>query len=333
MEERSLARRKGIPCVYANSFPKASTNVIAAVTVVSRSRVLLVSNQQTRCQLSLMRGFIRRLGVYVWHTTVCMAVLGLVLSMFWAVSYALSVHHRRQAEQMLRQLGALEPGATSFRTVRRIAKDSGGKEYCTEESCRYDFDNSFNFSDSWPQRALGRTEWDYFGLRPWRVSAVIRKKNTEPANLQFTIMVGRGRGWLMNEGLFSGNMWGWLVVSVTADPGRFEQRLKLEKEYDSQHSLATGDRTKVWSDGVIVIKPNVDTPGGGQALDVYLSPSAPPESRKLAFDLNLRCATAMSPCSELCQLAPSAWRSYVQFTKSNGWSVGEPTDCAANSQQ
>jgi hypothetical protein len=218
------------------------------------------------------------------------------------------------------------------RRVRQIAKDSGGKEYCTEDLCRYDFDNTSQFGDSWPQRVFGRTEWDYFGLRPWRASVVIWKRNTEPTDLQFSITVGRGRGWLMNQGLFSGSMWAWLAVSVTADSGRFQQQLRLEKEYDSQRAIATGNQIEAGSDGVIVIKPSFDIPGGGQALEVYLSPSAPPDSRKLAFDFNLRCATAMSACSELCQLAPSAWRSYVQFTKSNGWSVGDPRDCAANNQ-
>jgi hypothetical protein len=280
-----------------------------------------------------MRVLIRRIGVYVRHAAVFVAVIVLVLSMFWAVSYALSVHRRREAERVMQQLAALKPGATCLPALRRIAKDHGGKEHCTEEWCRYDFDNTSNFSDAWPQRVLGRTEWDYFGLRPWRLSVGAWKKNAELADLQFTITLGRGRGWLMNEGLFSGNMWGWLVVSVTADSGRFEQQLKLEKEYDSQHAIATGDQINAGSAGIIVIKPNLDIPGGGQALDVYLSPSAPPETKKLAFDLNLRCATSMSPCSELCQLAPSAWRSYAQFTKSNGWSVDEPTECTANSQQ
>ena len=264
---------------------------------------------------------------------VCMAVLGLILSAFWAVSYTLSVHQRRQAVRLLQQLAALQPGATGFRTVQQIARDSGGREHCTGDSCSYDFENSFAFTNSGTLRVLRRTEWDYFGLRPWQITAHVGTKGSEVTGMEFAAFVGRGQGWLYHEGLFSGSMWSWLAVSVTADSGRFEQQLRLEKEYDRQYAIRTGDQIKAGSDGIIVIKPNLNTPGGGQALEVYLSPSAPPESRKLAFDLNLRCATAMSPCSELCQLAPSAWRSYVHFTKSNGWWVGEPTDCAAANHQ
>jgi hypothetical protein len=279
--------------------------------------------------LSLVKTFICRAGVYVWHTIVCVAVLGLLLSVFWAVSYSLSVHHRRQAERMLRQLAALQPGATDYRTVQRIARDSGGKEYCTDEFCRYDFDNSFPFTGSWPQRVLRRTEWDYFGLRPWQVSALIIKRGSQTTEVGFSVIVGRGRGWLVNEGLFSGNMWAWRMASVTINSERFGQLLGLEKERDHESAIGNGRLLEAGSDGIIMIKPSFDIVGGGEALQVYLSPDAPPASRRIAFDLNLRCATTMSPCSELCQLAPSAWRSYVQFAKSEGSSVGEPTDCTA----
>ena len=280
-----------------------------------------------------MRTLIRRAGIYVWHTIVCVAVLGLILSMFWAVSYGLSVHHRRRAERLLQQLAALQPGATGFRMVRQIAQESGGRERCTADSCTYDFDNSFAFTNSGPLRVLRRTEWDYLGLRPWQITAHVGTKGSELTGMGFAAFVGRGQGWLYHEGLFSWSMWAWLAVSVTADSGRFEQQLRLEKEYERRNAIRPDDQIEAGSGGTIVIKPNLTTPGGGEALEVYLSQSAPPESRKLAFDLNLRCATAMSPCSELCQLAPSAWRSYVRFTKSNGWWVGEPTDCAVAHHQ
>jgi hypothetical protein len=283
--------------------------------------------------LSLMRIFIRRSGVYVWHTIVCMAVLALALSMFWAVSYALSVHHRRQAERMLQQLAALQPGASLFRTAQKIAKDSGGREYCTEQLCRYDFNDSFMFADSLLPRVLRRTEWDYLGLRPWWVYVLITKGSPEPTNVEIIAGVGRGRGWLINEGPLSGNMWASLMVSVTINSKRLEQVLKSGRETIGEEAIRTGRQLEEGSDGIIVKKPSFDTPGGGEALEVYLSPDAPPPSRRAAFDLNLRCATAMSPCTELCQLSPSAWRSYFQFIKSEGMSVGEPTDCAAANHQ
>jgi len=286
-----------------------------------------------RCQFSLMRAFIRRAGVYVWHTIVCVAVVGLILSVFWAVSYALSVHHRRQAERLLQELAALRPRVTGFRTAQQIAHDFGGSEVCISDLCSYDFDDSFAFPNSGPPGVLRRTEWGYLGLRPWRVAAHIETKNSQLTDVEFMAGVGRGQGWLYNQGLFSGNMWATLMTSVTINAGRFEQRLRLQRESSREDTAGTGHQIEAGSGGVILIKPSFDTPGGGEALEVYLSPDAPTESRRVAFDLNLRCATTMLPCTELCELAPSAWRAYSQFLKSNGWSVGEPTDCAAANRQ
>jgi hypothetical protein len=280
-----------------------------------------------------MRAFIGRAGIYVWHTIVSVAVAGLILSVFWTVSYTLSVHHRRQAERLLQQLAALQPGVTGFRTAQKIARDLGGSEQCSGDSCRYDFDNSFAVPKSGTLGALRRTEWDYLGLRPWRVTARIETKNSELTDVEFMAGVGRGRGWLYNEGLFSGNMWATLMTSVTVNAGRFEQRLRLEREGTRENTIRTGHHIEAGSGGIILIKPSFDTPGGGEALEVYLSPDALPESRRVAFDLNLRCATTVSPCTELCEIAPSAWRLYSEFLRSNGWSGGEPTGCAAESHK
>jgi hypothetical protein len=256
-----------------------------------------------------------------------MAVLGLILGMFWAVSYALSIHHRRHAGRLLRQLATVQPGATGFRTVQQIAQDFGGKKQCAGDLCSFVFDDRFMFMDSGPPRVL-RTEWDYLGLRPWRVTAVINQRNSEPTDLEITALIGRGRGGLYHEGLFSGNMWAWRMVSVSINSERFEYRLKGEKENDPEYAIEAG------SDGIIVVKPNFDIPGGGEALNVYLSPAAPSASKRVAFDLNLRCATAMSACTDLCQLAPSAWHINAHhIMKSNGWSIVEPKDCAAANHQ
>lgn len=277
--------------------------------------------------------FIRKVGTYVWHAAICIAVLTLAIVVFWAVSYIVSVHHRRKAERLLQQLAELQPGTTDVHMVQRIARESGGRAHCTGDLCSYDFENSFAFTNSGPLRVFRRTEWDYFGLRPWQVTAQIRMNGDKLTGTEFGAFVGRGQGWLYHEGPFSGSMWAWLAVSVMVDSGRFEQSLGFEKETVRKEAIRTGRQIEAGSGGIIVVKPNLDTPGGGEALEVYLSPSAPPGSRKDAFDLNLRCASTMQPCTELCQLATSAWHSYTQFMKSNGWAVAEPMDCAAANHQ
>jgi hypothetical protein len=258
-----------------------------------------------------------------------MAALALVLSVFWAISYVLSIHHRRQAEQMLQQLSALQPGATDFHTVQRIAKGSGGREYCTDELCRYDFDN-----DLWPRRVFGwqrwRTEWDYFGLRPWQVSVYILKRTSGLTDMWVLAFVGRGRGWLENEGFFSGSSWASWEVSIRTSAVEFDHAFGREKEEVLSYGRRTADQIEATSNGIVV-----DTPPQkrGEVLLVYLSPKASSNIRSAAFDLNLRCATTISPCTQLCQIAPSAWHSYVQFYESNGLTVGQTTDCAAGNHR
>jgi len=275
-----------------------------------------------------MGPFIRRAGVYVWHAIVCIAVLGLVLMVFWAASYAISVHHRDQAELLLQQLARLHPGASDFSAVQQISMDFGGAPHCASDVCSYDFEQGFAFSDSGPRRVFRRTEWDYFGLRPWQLIAHINTKNRELTDTSFRVLVGRGRGWLYNEGMLSGSMWAWLMVSVRSNAEAFEQNVKFEKKRAGIQEIETSNQLLAGSNGIIVGKPTLDTPGSGEMLTANLSPDAPPESKRMAFDVNLRCTTSMSPCTELCQLFPSAWQSYSQFQKSKGWYVEEPTVCS-----
>jgi len=253
----------------------------------------------------------------------CAAALALVIAVLWAVSYSVSVHNRHQAERLLQHLADLQQNGVSSTPIKQIAKDSGGTEHCVNDSCTYDFDYGSAFSSSRAQWVLRRTEWDYVGLRPWRVTAQIRASSGKLTDIKFRTFVGRGRGWLYNDGLVAGNMWAWLMVNVSSSTDQFDQAVRREREY----LKSVGHQIEPGNDGIMVGKPNVDTPGSGEALMVDLSPGAPPEGRRAAFDVNLRCATTMSPCTDLCQLAPSAWRSYVQFQKSNGWSVGEPSEC------
>lgn len=108
---------------------------------------------------------------------------------------------------------------------------------------------------------------------------------------------------------------GLVNVSVRSNPELFEQEARLETESAKAQAIKTGHRVAAGDQGILVSKPNLDTPGSGEVLAVNLLPGAPPESRRIAFNLNLRCATAMSPCTELCQLTPSAWKLYSRISE------------------
>jgi len=274
-----------------------------------------------------MRALIRRAGVYVWHTLVCLSALAFVLSLFWSISYILSIRQRRQAEQMLHQLAALPLGTTDFSTIQRIARNSGGREDCTVEPCRYDFDDRFMFADSWLPRVLRRTEWDYVGLRPWQLSVFIRKRTDGLADIDVIALVGRGRGWLENEGLLSGNEWALWEVFLNTSAKGFDDAFEREEKDILNYGIRTREQIKQSVGGLIVSQPQPGSKGAGEVLYLHLSPNALPDIRNVAFNLNLHCATAISPCRHLCQVAPAAWHEYVRFLQSNGLSVGQTPEC------
>jgi hypothetical protein len=154
---------------------------------------------------------------------------------------------------------------------------------------------------------LGRTEWDYFGLRPWLVSAVIRKTNNEPTDVYLTAAVGWNRGF---------DMWSWRVVNVTTlSASGFEDRSTDQERYSVTESERQIRLAQDRSYGVLLVRPSLDTPGGGEALSVYLSSAAPAASRRAAFNINLRCATSRVPCAEMFQLVPSLRPFYERTLK------------------
>ena len=264
----------------------------------------------------------RRAGVYLWHSVVCLATLALVLAAFWAVSFARSVYQVRDAERLLSELRSVPVGAAGFARVQQLANNFGAVKHCSNDSCRYNFENGFGYTDTGVMVMLRRTEWDYFRLRPWKITAVIQTANGEVTDIELLAVVGHGRGRLYNQGFLLGNMWAWSAVSVVVNSGRFDSRVSLAKRTNRESGTGTGNQIEPGADGILVQKPAFDTPGGGQILDVYLSP-ATLDNRAVGFNVNLRCATAVLPCMELCQLAPSAWHWYSQYQKSNGWWVEE----------
>jgi len=256
---------------------------------------------------------------------ICALALAFAVTLFWALAYSVSIHRRHQAERLLQQLSSLQQNGASSVNIKQIAKASGGKEHCANDSCTYDFEYGSAFSSSRTPQVFRRTEWDYLALRPWQVTAQIRTSNGNLTDLYVLAGVGRGRGWLYNEGLFAGNMWAWMIVNISCDPRQFDERIKQEREYLESQSVRRN--VDPGNNGIFVGKPNVDGPGSGDALWVNLSPGAPPESRIAGFDVNLRCATTITPCTHLCQFAPSAWHVYAQYMKSNGWWAEEPAEC------
>jgi hypothetical protein len=268
---------------------------------------------------------IRTVGIYIWHAVICVSVFAVIVASCWFASYGVSVHRRHRAERLLQHFVALSTVPSDNSALQRFAKESGVTPKCVSDSCVYDFTEDFWFGTGWPSRLFRRTEWDYVGLRPWQAAVRFKVKNGVLTDSTFDFLVGRGRGWLYSESALSGNMWAWVGSSVRVNAGAFAQGVEFEKERL---------RLQTWAGrpGILIQKPTMDIGGGGQMLMVILSPDAPSETKGIAFDINLECATSFSPCAETCQLFPSAWRSYAQFQKSQGWYVDEPPICPSLSR-
>jgi len=267
-----------------------------------------------------MRRSVLRICVYIWHGFVCCSVLLVVLMLLWAAFYSLSTHRRSRAEHLIQHLAAVNFDHPDQEFLQELEKATRTSPKCVGDVCSYELEEQFGFSNSGLFRLLRRTEWDYVGIRPWRLTLAVKTQNGRISNATYSVMLAKGRGWLYHEGPVSGSMWSWLGVWVRGSAESFDSLVKIEKE--RLHSEGWAGST-----GIIIRKPNLTTPGGGEALSATFAPDAPPESRRIAFDINLRCATSMVACTELCQLFPSAWRSYAQFQKSHGWYVEEPAVC------
>ena len=270
----------------------------------------------------MMQAFICKSGSYLWHSIVCLAVLAWIVTALWAFSYSLSIHRRRQAERLLHELQALEPGSKGATRAQHLAKEFHATEHCTGDTCFYDFETGFGYTPSGMTVMLKRTEWDSVGLRPWRVSARVELRNNETTHVEFDTLIGRGRGWLYSQNPIRGNEWGWLSIFIAVDADRSHQSADLEREVARQ----TGRTMDAGAPEIIIKKPHLNIDGGGEALSILVSPSASVSTKASSFDINLRCATSMLPCIELCQLAPSAWRAYSHTHFANG-SWGQAADC------
>ena len=92
---------------------------------------------------------------------------------------------------------------------------------------------------------------------------------------------------------------------TTLSAKEFEDLSADKEQYAVTESERQTRLTQDRSYGVVLRRPNLDMPGGGEALSVYLSSAAPSANRKAVFDINLRCATSIKPCADMFQLAPS----------------------------
>ena len=180
-----------------------------------------------------MRRLMRRVGVYVWHTTACIAIVAIILTFLWATLYAVSVHRRRNAKRLLQRVAALTPKESDASVLRQFSNDFGGEPRCDRDMCTYEISEAFALGLSGRSPLLRRTEWDYVGLRPWQVTVHLKTANGRVTGSSFDVLVGRGRGWLYSESPLSGNMWAWLWVSVRSSAEGFEQLVRLERSRQS----------------------------------------------------------------------------------------------------
>jgi disulfide bond formation protein DsbB len=238
--------------------------------------------------------FIEVVRLRKWFRRVAVALL-IVIVISWLALYGTSLYHRRKAARLLNELQALSPSTSAADISNLLHRYRWQPNHeCTPKSCAY----TAVVENLGPFRILDRsTLWDYFGMRPWAVSASISTKNGKFSSAEYWADVGRGRGDLAHVGLLGRAIWAHVGASSMISDSYLAMRQTINRKRGVSDAK-----------DYMVTKPCWDTYGWGDLLSVATSSTPTQAAREFAFDVDLSCTTAFKPCTELCQLRPEAWK-------------------------
>ena len=153
-----------------------------------------------------------------------------------------------------------------------------------------------------PAKVLLRaTSWDYVGLRPWATSVNVTVSKNKLPWVNYSVIVGVGKGHLHRSGLFNLPMWAWESAASTFS----DEYLHVRQETEENGYTTYGDRP------FLVYKPCLTIGGGGESLNVIASNRPTEYAKQLAFDIHLECLLSAKACTTLCQLRPKAWAQFL----------------------
>jgi len=216
----------------------------------------------------------------------------------------------RRANALLLQVRALRVRESTFQEAKKLADRYDGRvdyrgEPCTFEKC------TFSISlGTWPYHQPGaiREALRYVGIREYGVASSVSVHNGRVVETDFQVTaeakLGTERQWLA-------------AAAKVSD--RFP---RSDYYYGRRNGLDEHPNREV-------IHPGFSTTGGGQLLVSEVTADANVAERERAFDFRLSCISSLQGCSELRQLAPSAWEDLMAAEKEEGERVEEPGNYGA----
>ena len=214
------------------------------------------------------------------------------------------------ADALLDQVRALRVRESTFQEAKKLADQYDGRvdyrgEPCTFERC------TFSISlGTWPYQQPGfmKEALRFVGIRAYGVASSVSVHNGRIVETDFQVTT---------EAKLSTERQ-WLAAAAKVSD-RFP---RSDYYYGRRDGLDEHPNREV-------IHPGFSTTGGGQLIVSEVTADANVAERERAFDFRLSCISSLQGCSELRQLAPSAWEDLMAAEKEEQDRVEEPKNYGA----
>ena len=224
-------------------------------------------------------------------------LLLVVPSLIWLALRASLMVKVRQAETLLSQVKALRVRESSFHDAQQLASRYPGKvdyqdEPCTFEKCTY----AIFLGPSWDQQPNSiESVLRFVGIRTYRVDGSVRVRNGRIMELAFDVDTEAKLGAAGGQ---------WIAASA-----------KVSDHFSRSDYYTGRDRGLDEHPNRQVRHPHFTTSGGGQIILSEVTADANARERARAFDIRLSCISSLRGCSDLRDLAPSAWEDLITGTE------------------
>jgi hypothetical protein len=214
----------------------------------------------------------------------CAVAASALIGLSYLVGYTLEWHRASVARSLLGELKRLEVGKTTEAQIRKLSERYAGKHSPANIQNQTGQPESYEISVRGPYIMIANSARTLPGLRLWG----------------FVVSLGVERGYLSDL---------YLSLGVFRSDGLgLESTVRLTKGID----LWGAPQAPYYVSEAHITGPP------GEALVVWLGPTATAEEREGGFGFNFSCLTEFRECRHVCQTMPSAWRDLTLQPNSRG---------------
>jgi hypothetical protein len=235
----------------------------------------------------------------------------------WVVLRASLFVRVRQAETLLSQVKTLRVRESTFQDAKQLADQYDGKvdyhwitddhrEPCTVERCKFMISLG-----TWPEHQPGFIEeaLRFVGIRAYGVEAAVGVRNGRVMETEFGVTTEAKLG-------TTGEQW---LAAVAKVSDRFPRSDHSEGHRQGLDKHPNRE----------VIHPHFTITGGGQIIVSEVTADTNAAEKERPFNFRLSCISSLMGCSELRELAPSAWEDLTALSKEQEEQVEEPRNYGA----